>query len=182
MNLQEINTLQYEAVDLALNIIQIKEQIVSGGGSDELFKTIETCKNRAEEIVNKIYKTFGYSEFEPLFQLLCQVSGVTKKEMLQQKKNRDDKYLIPRQIHLAILHTTHKLSQAKAGKLFYDKDHTTVLHAIKSVNNFLDTDPDYREKYRPVFEAAYEKNKDTAKKLHIDYIIPKNENTRQIRI
>jgi len=51
MNLQEINTLQYEAEDLALNIIQIKEQIVSNGKSDELFKTIETCKNRAEEIV-----------------------------------------------------------------------------------------------------------------------------------
>jgi chromosomal replication initiation ATPase DnaA len=182
MSLQEINTLEYNVADLALNIIQIKKQVSSNSNPDELFKTIKTCKNRADKIVNMIYETFGYAEFEPLFQLICQVSGVTKKKMLQEKKNRDVKYLIPRQIHIALLHTTHKLSLAKTGELFYDKDHATVLHAIKSVNNFLDTDPDYREKYKSVFQAAYKKNNDTASKLHINYIIPKNEKTKYIRI
>ncbi|MCF8299358.1 MAG: hypothetical protein K9J13_17550 [Saprospiraceae bacterium] len=178
MDLQKIDILQSDLVDLALDIIKIKEQFSSNGKSDEMFKTVETCKNRAEKIINKIYETFGYAEFEPLFQLICRVSGVTKDAMLKQKKNREDEFLIPRQIHLSLLHTTHKLTLAEAGKLFYDKDHVTVMNAIKSVNNFLDTDPDYREKYRPVFKAAYEKNNDTARKLHIDYVITNDENTR----
>lgn len=42
------------------------------------------------------------------------------------------------------------LSLAEIGRLFNDKDHATVLHACKSVQNQIDIYPDYREEMKEI--------------------------------
>jgi len=178
MDLQKIDTLQKNIVDLALKIMHTRDKFLSNGKSDEMFKTVEECKNRAKDIVNNIYDAFGYSELDPIFEKICNVVGVSKEEMIFNKNNRESEYCIPRQVHLALLHVTYNLSQAKAGKLYYGKDHASVNHSIKTVNNLLDTDREFREKYRPVFEKVYNDNPYTIKKLNINYIKNGHENAK----
>ena len=182
MDLRKIDTLQNDLVNLVLKIMSTRDKYLSDGKSDEMFKTVTECKNKARNIVNNIYGAFGYSELDPIFEKICEVIGINKEEMIANKNNRAPEYCIPRQVHIAVLHLAYGLSQSKAGKLYYGKDHATVIHSIKTVNNLIDTDLGFREKYRPVFEQAINDSKIKKikiTKLHIDYAIPEeNENTK----
>lgn len=48
------------------------------------------------------------------------------------------------------LHNLANLSSVKIGKLIGDKDHTTVLHAIKTINNLIETDINFKNKINKI--------------------------------
>ena len=181
MDLLKIDILQNDLVNLVLKIMSTRDKYLSDGKPDDMFKSITECKNKARKIVNNIYDAFGYSEFDPIFEKICDVAGVSREEMIANKNNRAPEYCIPRQIHTVLLHLAYGLSQSEAGLKYYGKDHSTINHSIKTVNNLIDTDSEFREKYRPVFEQAINDSKIRKikiTKLHIDYAIPKDENTK----
>ncbi|PKO01531.1 MAG: hypothetical protein CVU43_12600 [Chloroflexi bacterium HGW-Chloroflexi-5] len=67
-------------------------------------------------------------------------------------KLRDRHIVEARQIAMYISKQCTKASLAKIGLTCGGKDHATVLHACKTVSNLLETDVEYRKKYREVFE------------------------------
>jgi len=181
MDIRQLDVLENKTLKFAIKIKNIKNVILENEEPDKIHKSIEDCKIEIEDIISTTYKIFDRAELEPIFEIICQVAGITKENMIINKNNRDKIYLFPRQVHLAILHATFKFTQEEAGRLYYGKDHATVINSIKSVNNLLDTDCAYRNKYKPVLKMAYEINPLTVKKLHIDYVID-DEKERDIRI
>lgn len=87
--------------------------------------------------------------------IICLCANVPKHELLETKKLRYRKYVIPRQLHMAIRREVLKLSQEDSGVL-YGKDHATVIHSIKAVKNLIETDKFFREQYKPVFKKCIE--------------------------
>ena len=57
-----------------------------------------------------------------------------------------------RQIAMTIIKAKTRTSLAKIGMLCGGKDHATVLHAEKTVNNLLATNKEYKAFYAPLFE------------------------------
>jgi len=57
---------------------------------------------------------------------------------------RKQEIVTPRQIAMYLCRRYTKLSSGKIGKEIGGKDHATVLHGIKKINNLLDTDKSFK--------------------------------------
>ena len=75
------------------------------------------------------------SDLDIILSKVCQVSGVAKEDILSVIRNRE--FVAARQLffYYARKNTSHSLK--KIG-IFLGKDHATVLHSIKAVNDLLD--------------------------------------------
>lgn len=94
---------------------------------------------------------------QTLKKMVHKINNVCEKEMMENFKNRHEKYKESRQVIMVcyqkILTTAKGVSLQKAGNLYF-KDHATVLHAAKTINNLLDTNKKFRDKYQDVWEYA----------------------------
>lgn len=76
--------------------------------------------------------------------------------MLKNFKSRKRELVEARQVVMASYynafanHKRYPISLTIAGNVYY-KDHATVIHAVKTVSNLIDTDPAYVEKYSEVW-------------------------------
>lgn len=94
--------------------------------------------------------------------------NVTEKEMRENVKSRLAKYRIPRQIVMYFWRelnsyknkageTIHTKSLAEVASI-YNKDHATLLHTIKTVNNQIETDKYFRQKMKKLNEIIRAEN------------------------
>jgi chromosomal replication initiator protein len=75
--------------------------------------------------------------------------GVTKAQLQSQTRKRT--VVIPRQVFCYLMYKTGKFSYDAIGKLVGDRDHTTVLHSVKTVEDFLEIeDPKLTEIYNKI--------------------------------
>jgi chromosomal replication initiation ATPase DnaA len=70
--------------------------------------------------------------------------GTTIEELKSKRRDRD-LFVIPRQVGMWWLKNNTKKSLRLIGEVF-GKDHATALHAIKTINNLIDTDKEFVEK------------------------------------
>lgn len=82
-------------------------------------------------------------QFETITKMVCKITEQDPKNL--QLKTRKREIVFSRQVcmSLAKLKTKHSLSTI--GKYYGGKDHATVLHAIKTIKNLIDTDKTIRE-------------------------------------
>ena len=73
------------------------------------------------------------------------------------KKTRKREVVEARQVLMKYRKEMMKLSLAQAAEPF-GKDHATAIHAIKTVNNLLETDSNFRVKYELFLERAKQPN------------------------
>lgn len=67
-------------------------------------------------------------------------------DLLGKKRTRN--IARPRQIAMALTKELAELSLAATGKVFGDRDHTTVMHAIKAVDKLREEDEEVRQDYQ----------------------------------
>jgi chromosomal replication initiation ATPase DnaA len=75
---------------------------------------------------------------------LKKVFRKTIEELKVKNKNRNN-FVIPRQVAMWWLKNNSKKSSTVIGEVF-GRDHATALHAIKTINNYIDTDKEFVEK------------------------------------
>ena len=92
---------------------------------------------------------------DDILETICNCVGITKSDLKTNTRKRE--MAQSRQMHMAIrflLIKEEKESLAKVGAI-YNKDHATVLHAIKTVKNALNGfDIPFRERYRKAWEKV----------------------------
>lgn len=120
----------------------------------------------------------GVGDDEKLFSLISECSKIPARELIELRQKRIREHVLARQVHMVMIHVVYKKSLVFAGKIFYNKDHATVLHALKTVNALLETDKMFRSTFAPVFLFGLEVNKkEMMKKLELDKFIKEQENT-----
>ena len=67
--------------------------------------------------------------------------NVTKKEMTS--KSRKKEFVEARHVAMYLIHKKLNRTQEATGEIF-DRDHSTVVHALKKVNNIMETEKDFR--------------------------------------
>jgi len=90
-------------------------------------------------------KTKDMTQLQELFNHICNVEGITPSEAL--KKTRKREIVQVRQKYFKIAQKNNLGSSAKIGKVT-GQDHATVIHGIKTVNNLIDVDKQFRESYK----------------------------------
>lgn len=83
----------------------------------------------------------------PLERAICKVFGYDHKKVFGGRRFRDQ--VVPRQIYMYVLRVVKKYSYANIGVLARGDgkkmyDHTTVMHAKKTVENLMDTDKKFK--------------------------------------
>ena len=86
--------------------------------------------------------------------------GIEPSQLIQSTRKRT--LVEPRQVSMQLIkkHTLLTLSEigkfymtVKKNKVIYGKDHTTIIHGIKAVDNLLEYDKRFSEKYKRITET-----------------------------
>ena len=83
-------------------------------------------------------------------------------------KNRQRKYVMPRQVGMYLLRKFTTLSQESIGKYYSGKDHATVLYALKTVTALCETDKNFQKDIKELETAIRFKSKSISKNIDLD--------------
>lgn len=121
----------------AITKIQI-HALVAGGRADYPV-SLDLAKEALGEAPDRITK--GPS-VDAIIHAVTEFYGVKRADVLGKRRHKS--ISLPRQVcmYLARQHTRHSLEEI--GGYFGGRDHTTVMHAIKTVSGKLEADPDFK--------------------------------------
>ncbi len=88
-------------------------------------------------------------DWKPIVEWVEKETGVPY--FLMQTSSRKREFVEARQIAMSLLfkYFKHKMSLSEIGRKF-NRDHATVIHSIKCVNNLIELDKEFRERYKPL--------------------------------
>lgn len=90
-------------------------------------------------------KPFRFLSLEDVFQLCCDYFKVKGDYIMARSRKRDRVLMRQMSMYMCRLFTTASLESV--GHFFIGRDHTTVIHAINTVNDLCDTDEAIKERF-----------------------------------
>ncbi len=92
-----------------------------------------------------------------IFNNTCSIYGQEREEVTKNNKNRENPYKEIRQVAMAAMRhflklRNRRMSYSEIGE-YFGKDHATVMHACKTVQNYWDTDKEFRKNISPIFHG-----------------------------
>lgn len=90
---------------------------------------------------------------DKIIQATCEHFHITKEKLLANNKSRDKEFCTPRQIIMYAMKVEFwpKKTLFWIGS-FFDKHHATVIHSVKSVEEWRETDKYYRRETNELFD------------------------------
>ena len=88
-----------------------------------------------------------YVRFRTAIQAASNVTGIKREHILGRRRLRP--YADARQMAMQIVRQSTKLNLTDIGRLF-DRDHSTVIHAINSVKNLVGISDNYRDEFNQI--------------------------------
>ena len=81
---------------------------------------------------------------------ICEFYHITLDEI--KSKSRKREHVLARQVAMVYLKEKTDYSLKRIGSLFENRDHSTVIHALKSIQDLLDTDKKFVEQHSKIIE------------------------------
>lgn len=139
------DVVQYVAYNIQSNIRDLEGAFIS------LFAQATLNKKEIDiELAKRVLKNFVKSSFkelniEDIQKMVCKFYGLHYDTLLEKTRKRE--IVQARQITMYLAKKFTRSSLKSIGEHFSGKDHTTVIHSCQTVENMLDTDSAYREKF-----------------------------------
>lgn len=86
--------------------------------------------------------------FSKPIDIITAVQHYTGVDMFEKSRRRE--VVMARYIAMYGLRATTNLNLEQVGKICGNKNHATVLHAIKLINNLLEVDKEFKQEYKPL--------------------------------
>ena len=93
-----------------------------------------------------------YMRHETIMRLVCMATNLTPEYL--NMKTRERHIVIPRQMCHYMASRNTKCTLSAIGAYFGGKDHATVLHSIRTISGYLQTDKEFREKYGELLNST----------------------------
>ena len=136
------NVIEYIATHITNNVRELEGALISLLAQSTLNKK-EVTLELAKEMIDKLIKnTKREISIDYIQKVVCSYYNVAA-EMLH-SKTRKREIVQARQVAMYFSKSLTKSSLATIGSQIGGKDHATVLHACKTVNNLMDTDKRFR--------------------------------------
>ncbi|HPR61219.1 MAG TPA: chromosomal replication initiator protein DnaA [Prolixibacteraceae bacterium] len=136
------DVLEYIAKNIETNVRELEGALISLLAQSTLNKR-EITIDLAVELINKIIKQSKHEiTIDYIQKTVCDYFNMPSDSL--QSKTRKREIVQARQIAMFFSKTLTKSSLASIGAQIGHKDHATVLHACKTVNNLIDTDKQFR--------------------------------------
>lgn len=118
-----------------------------------ILKYCDECKrykasykfDEKHEICNSCRNSDPYNKIDIILEILCRYSDITIQNFLNNPDTRKKEYVIIRHRGMFFAKEFTKLSLVNIGKKISDKDHASVLHAVKTVTNDMNTNKPYKK-------------------------------------
>ncbi len=110
-----------------------------------VFKGLNNNKFYKRKKIKNFFTLDDNQKINKIISIVCERYGVQFHWLTTKSRQRD--FCVPRQIIMYLAYRTTKLNLSNIGILF-NRDHATVLHANKIVNNLIDTDKYFSEVIR----------------------------------
>ena len=101
--------------------------------------------------------------------------GISLEEM--QSRSREKEIVTARQIAMYFMYYSGKYSLGTVGK-FFDRDHTTVIHSLNQVKNFMETEPDFNELIEKMKTYSYVRYIPPSSEVAIKKVVEKRKMAR----
>lgn len=134
--------IEYIAISVDTNIRELEGVLTSLIAHSTIIRkeiNLELAKNILKTVVKEIDADVGIDFIQ---KLVAEHFEVTVDEM--KDKTRKKEIVVARQTAMYFAKNHTNLSLKAIGYHFGKRDHTTVLHAIESVNNMIDTDKEFK--------------------------------------
>lgn len=139
---------EYLAENISNNVRELEAALISLYAQATLNKkevTIDLARMMVEKLVNTSRKEIT---IEFIQKVVCEYYKIPVDQM--QGKTRKREIVQARQISMYFSKNLTKSSLASIGSCIGGKDHATVLHACKTVNNLIDTDKQFRSQINEI--------------------------------
>lgn len=134
--------LEYIATHISTNIRELEGALISLLAQSTLNKR-EITLELAREMVDKLIKhTKREISIDYIQKVVCNFYNIPPDSLISKTRKRE--IVQARQIAMFFSKNLTKASLATIGSVIGGKDHATVLHACKTVNNLLDTDKHFK--------------------------------------
>jgi len=136
---------QYVAYNIQNNVRDLEGAIISLFAQATLNKKeidIELAKRVLKNFVKASFKELNIDDIQ---KMVCKFYNLPYDDLLSKTRKRE--IVQARQITMYLAKKFTKSSLKTIGEHFSGKDHTTVIHSCQTVENLLDTDNNYREKF-----------------------------------
>ncbi len=127
-------TLEFIATKTENNIRELEGALIRVIAYSRLTKapiTLDLVKESLKDLLKS--KADRKATPENIMQMVCQRFGLTQQDMLSRRRSREISY--PRQLAMYLVRELTDLSLTQIGDVFGGRDHTTVLHACRSISS-----------------------------------------------
>lgn len=132
-------------------IITVKAQLMDGHTVQDITRSDVLCCDKAEIIhistIEDIAKTKNELK-RIIIDTMCNITEMDESDLYTKKRDADKVCL--RFAVAVLLHSTNRFSLVEIGRILGGRDHTSVIHAIRSVKNRIETKD---ERFKPFYEA-----------------------------
>jgi chromosomal replication initiation ATPase DnaA len=131
-------------------------------------KKIETLKKRVRFLENKpeMSKNFKQATLQEITIIVCENSEVSYNDVISKSRKRE--FVRARYICYKIAREVFKYTQKSIGEFYGQRDHSTIIHGLDTINDWLDMCYEPENKY-------YNDSINTIKAKYIDSTISKGD-------
>jgi chromosomal replication initiator protein len=135
--------IDYLAENITANVRELEGALISLIAQSTFIAHKEVDIEMAQDIVSKLIKTANRTiSIEKIQRVVCDYFDIS--EDVLHSKSRKREIVQARQIAMYLAKIYTKNSLQNIGQQIGNRDHATVLHACKTVNNLMDTDKSFK--------------------------------------
>lgn len=141
--------LMYIADNITMNIRELEGVFKTLSAYSGLVNK-EITLDMAKDAIKK-YRTTSSSKVitpEMIIKAVASMFRIKEEDITSKRKTKE--IVVPRQIAIYLCKNLTELSYNKIGEYFGGKDHSTIIHAIKKVESFIEEDDELKEKVEKI--------------------------------
>ena len=137
---------QYIATNIKSNIRELEGAFNRIIAKSKIMNTSEITLELAEDALKDIIHPDQPKEITPnlIMQMVCEHFGVSPEDITSKKRNSE--FVLPRQVVMYLCRNMLAISLSNIGKILGKKDHTTIIHGIKKIEEDLLVNEDLKNK------------------------------------
>ncbi len=139
-------TLLYIADNININVREIEGFLKTLSAYSKIKNEKEISKEMVDYVIEHYISSRAEKVVTPemIIDAVSKLFRVNKEDITSKRKTKE--IVVPRQVSIYLCKNLTELSFNKIGDYFGGKDHSTVMHAVKKVEFYLDNDPFIKEK------------------------------------
>ena len=137
---------QYIATNIKSNIRELEGAFNRVIAKSKIMNTSEITIELAEDALKDIIHPDKHREVTPalIIDVVAEHFGVKPEDITSKKRNSE--FVLPRQVVMYLCRSMLEISLSNVGKILGKKDHTTIIHGIKKIEEDITTNEELKNK------------------------------------